>query len=221
MALIRVLVCDDHHIFRMGLVRACESDAKIQVMGQACNGQEAVEMARRLKPDIVLMDINMPVMDGIQAARLVGMEMPKTGVIMLTVIRDDEHIFEAIKAGARGYILKDVDEADLIAAIHAVHRGEGLIDSAIAARVLAEFRRVSQTPSEEQAMEQLTAVEMEILRRLAEGNDNGAIARELKISEKTVVNRLSTIYQKLHVNNRTQAALYALRKGWANVKINL
>jgi DNA-binding NarL/FixJ family response regulator len=203
------------------LVRACDSDPELEVVGQAENGQEAVEMARRLKPDIVLMDINMPLLNGIQATRCISMEAPMIGVIMLTVIRDDEHIFEAIKSGARGYILKDVEEAELLQAIHAVQRGEGLIDPVIAARVLDEFRRVSQPSSEEQTLEQLTSIEMEILRRLAEGIDNSAIAQDLNISEKTVVNRLSTIYQKLHVNNRTQAALYALRKGWATVKINL
>lgn len=221
MPAIRVLICDDHHIFRLGLVRACDSDERLKVVGEAENGQDAVEKARKLKPDVILMDVNMPVMDGIEATRYICMESPKVGVIMLTVIRDDEHIFEAIKAGARGYVLKDVDEGDLLNAIHAIARGEGLIDPVVAASVLAEFRRVSQPPSEEQAQEQLTPVEQEILRRLAEGIDNAEIALDLNISEKTVVNRLSTIYQKLHVNNRTQAALYALRKGWATVKINL
>lgn len=221
MAATRVLICDDHHIFRLGLVRACESDPALEVVGQAGNGQEAVEMARRLKPEVILMDINMPGMNGIEATGCICRESPKIGVIILTVIRDDEHIFEAIKAGARGYVLKDVEEVELLAAIHAVRRGEGLIDPLIAARVLDEFRRISQPPTEEQALEQLTPVEMDILRRLAEGIDNSVIAQDLGISEKTVVNRLSTIYQKLHVNNRTQAALYALRKGWATVKINL
>lgn len=221
MASIRILIVEDHHIFRMGLRRACESDPDVQVIGEACDGQEAVEFSRKLKPDVILMDINMPGMDGIEATRQIAQENGRVGIIMLTVIRDDTHIFEAIKAGARGYLLKDVNEEELLHSIHVVNRGEGLIDPEIAARVLEEFRRISQNGNGSQEFEQLTDVEMEILCRVAQGKENIEISTEMSISEKTVVNRLSTIYQKLHVNNRTQAALFALRKGWTSIRINL
>lgn len=129
--------------------------------------------------------------------------------------RHDRHLFEAIKAGARGYLLKDVDEQDLVAAIQVVHRGEALINPSLAVSLLDEFRRVSQAAGEKGETTELTAGEMEVLRRVAQGADNQAIAEQLFLSERTVANRLSTIYEKLHVNNRTQAALEALRRGWA------
>jgi NarL family two-component system response regulator LiaR len=215
MTTLRLLIADDHGLFRRGLRQACE-EADLVVAGEAQNGQEAVEMARLLKPDVILIDIHMPLLDGLSATRQIIQEQPDIGVIILTVFRDEEHVFEAIQAGARGYLMKDTDEEALVQAIQVVARGEALIEPVVAARVLSEFRRLSQARALS-SEEHLTTVEMDILRLLAQGEENPAIADRLGISEKTVINRLTTIYQKIHVNNRTQAALYALRQGWATV----
>jgi DNA-binding NarL/FixJ family response regulator len=212
---IRVLLADDHRLFRQGIRQICEILGGFEVVGEAENGQEAVEAARQLQPDIILMDINMPLLDGVQATSVITRNNPGTRVIVLTMYRQDQYVFEAIKAGARGYLLKDSDEQELLDTVHAVYRGEALIDPALATRVLDEFRRLSRMTMEEGPVESLTAGEMEVLRLVAQGADNKAIGERLSLSESTIANRLSTIYQKLHVNNRTQAALVALRRGWA------
>jgi len=214
---IRILIADDHRLFREGLRQICEIVGNFEVVAEASNGQEAVDLARQLQPDVILMDIQMPGMDGVQAARLLGEQVPQTKVMMLTMYRQDHHIFEAIKAGARGYLLKDTAGQTLINAVEAVHRGEALIDSGMAAKVLEEFRRLSQTSPAAGAGETLTEGEMDVLSLVAEGEENRAIAERLSISESTVANRLREIYQKLHVNNRTQAALTALRRGWVKL----
>jgi two-component system, NarL family, response regulator LiaR len=212
---VRILIVDDHRLFRLGLRLACEdAGGQLQIVGEAANGQEGVDLCRKLHPDVVLMDISMPIMDGIQATQQIAAENLAGGVIIVTVLRDDDHVFEAIKAGARGYLLKDVGEAEIARTILTVSRGEALIDSHVASLVLAEFRRLSK-PHPDVQFEHLTDGEMDILRLVAQGEENPAIAQKLSLSEKTVVNRLTSIYQKLHVNNRTQAALLALRQGWA------
>ena len=235
---IRLLIVDDHQFFRWGLRLACELEEDFKVVGEAENGQEAVELARRTRPDIVLMDIEMPILDGVRATGIIVEENPETRIIVLTVFQKDEYVFEAIKAGAWGYLLKGVDEQTLGEAIRAAHRGDVLIDAHVAARVLEEFRRLSkaevQTKQDEREMqgrqvdsekdwpanvelERLAASEMDVLRLVAQGESNQIIARQLSLSEKTITNRLSTIYQKLRVNSRVQAALYALRKGWVKL----
>jgi DNA-binding NarL/FixJ family response regulator len=213
---IRLLIADDHRLFRQGLCYVCTAGG-FDVVGQAGNGQEAVELAGRLKPDVVLMDVQMPVLDGVQATALITRETPTTRVIILTMYRQDQYVFEAIKAGARGYLLKDIDERELLEAIRAVHRGEALINPTLAARLLEEFRSLSQTAGRGEPLETLTPGEMDVLRMVAHGEDNRTIADRLALSERTVANRLSEVYQKLHVNNRTQAALMALRRGWASL----
>lgn len=221
---IRVLIVDDHHLFRRGLREACEAQAGLVVVGDADNGQRAVELVGQLRPDVVLMDIQMPLMDGVQATRLITHDYPDTRVIMLTVFQDDEYVFEALKAGACGYLLKDVEEEKLLQAVRTVYEGGGLMNTRIAARVLEEFRRLSHDLQPEPAAEELlaqvedlTPAEMEVLRLVAQGKDNGEIAVQLRLSDKTIANRVSTIYQKLQVNNRVQAALYALRRGWVDL----
>jgi DNA-binding NarL/FixJ family response regulator len=214
---IRVLIADDHRIVRQGLRHVCELAGDLTVVGEAEDGQEAVKMARRLQPDVILMDINMPLLDGVQATqRIVEANMPAR-VIILTMFRQDKYVFEAIKAGARGYLLKDVDEGDLVGAIRAVHRGDALINPSMAVKLLDEFRRLSQMDDSTEDVEGLTPGEMDVLRLVAQGTDNKAVADQLALSERTVANRLSSIYEKLHVNNRTQAALVALRRGWATL----
>ena len=215
---IRVLIADDHRMFRQGVVAICERQAELEVVGQAKDGLTAVAMAERLKPDVIIMDIRMPGLDGIRAtAKLVEAD-PGTRVIMLTMHADDRSVIEAIKAGARGYLLKQADADELLSAIRAVHAGEALIDASLAARVLDEFRRMSD-PEQERSpdLEELSPGEMDVLTRVAKGMDNGEIADELSLAPSTIGNRLSQIYVKLHVNNRTQAALEALRRGWASL----
>jgi DNA-binding NarL/FixJ family response regulator len=163
------------------------------------------------------MDINMPVLDGVQATSLIVEADPSVRVVILTMYRQDRYVFEAVKAGARGYLLKDIGEQDLIAAIRAVHQGDALINPSLAVKLLDEFRRLGQIADEAEDMEGLTQGEMEVLRLVAQGADNKTIAEQLALSERTVANRLSGVYEKLHVNSRTQATLVALRRGWATL----
>ncbi len=214
---IRVLIADDHRLFRQGLRQICETVGGFEVVGEAENGQVAVDLAHQLEPDVILMDINMPVLDGVQATSFIAENTPAVRVIILTMYRQDRYVFEAIKAGARGYLLKDIDEEELVKAVRVVHQGEALIDPGLAAKLLNEFRRMSTAAPETEPTERLTQAEMDVLRLVAQGEDNKTIAEQLGLTERTVANRLSDIYQKLHVNNRTQAALFALRRGWAQL----
>jgi DNA-binding NarL/FixJ family response regulator len=217
MAGIRILLADDHNLFRQGLRQICEIKGGFQVVGEAANGREAVRLAAELKPDVILMDVNMPQLDGIQAAGQITAADPEAGIIVLTMYPQDRYLFDAIKAGARGYLLKSADAQDLVDAVRRVYQGEALVDPHLAARVLDEFRRLSQQADEAEDLEELTEGEMEVLRLVAEGDDNSSIARKLHLSVQTVSNRLRIVYEKLQVNNRTQAALVALRRGWVSL----
>jgi DNA-binding NarL/FixJ family response regulator len=218
MLAIRILIADDHRLFRQGLRQICELKGGFEVVGEAANGQEAIEMARSLKPEIILMDIRMPKVDGVQATSTITAENPESRIIILTMQREDRFVFDAIKAGARGYLLKEIDAEILLGAIRSVHQGQALVDPLMAGKLLDEFRRLSDpNAADQEKLEQLTEGEMEVLRQVAQGADNKEIAKQLNLSESTVANRLRDIYQKLHVNNRTQAALYALRRGWASL----
>jgi len=214
---IRVLIADDHRLFRQGLRQICETVGGFEVVGEAENGQVAVDLAHQLEPDVILMDINMPVLDGVQATSFIAENTPAVRVIILTMYRQDRYVFEAIKAGARGYLLKDIDEEELVKAVRVVQQGEALIDPGLAAKLLNEFRRMGTATPETEPAERLTQAEMDVLRLVAQGEDNKTIAEQLGLTERTVANRLSDVYQKLHVNNRTQAALFALRRGWAQL----
>jgi len=215
MSTIRLVLADDHRLFRQGLRQICETVGGFEVVGEAENGQEAVDLVYELEPDVILMDINMPILDGVQATTLITESDLATQVIVLTMHQQDRYVFEAVKAGARGYLLKDADGEELVAAVRAVYAGEALIDPTLATKLLDEFRRLSRGPSKEEDLGKLTGAEMEVLQFVAQGEDNKTIAKRLDISEKTVANRLLEIYQKLQVRNRTQAALVALRRGWA------
>lgn len=209
---IRMLIADDHTLVRQGLCQLCAGLGGFSVVAEAANGAQAVALACTSQPDVILMDIVMPGVDGVEAIRQIMGETPTARIIALTMYRQEQYMLEAIRAGARGYLLKTVDVGELIAAIEAVHRGDYLIDPIIAARVLSEFHL---DIPEQPRIEPLTESEMAVLRLVAQGVDNQESAQALGYSVYTVANRLRTIYEKLHVTNRTQAALYALRQGWA------
>jgi NarL family two-component system response regulator LiaR len=207
--LIRILLADDHNVLRQGMAQALNTQSDMKVVAQAENGREAVELALTHQPDIVLMDINMPEMDGVESTRRLTGKLPKCGIIILTMYRRDDYVFEAIKAGAQGYLLKEVELDELLASIRAVARGEAVIDSAVASRVLSKLRQPNRSEPEPALAER----DIEILRLLAQGLKNQEIAERLSLSEKTIRNRLSLVFRQLHLENRTQAALYALREG--------
>lgn len=211
---IRVLIAEDERLTRESLARLIALEDDIEVVAQAADGEEAIRLARRLVPDVLLTDIVMPKATGIQVAQTVKEEMPSVGVVILTIYHDDENVFAAIKAGATGYVLKDSPLEDTIAAIRAIHRGDSLLHPSIAARVLAEFTRLSSRRSAELALYRLlTDREVEVLQQVATGKRNREIAETLFISEKTVKNHISNILFKLHVNDRTEAAMLAARQG--------
>jgi DNA-binding NarL/FixJ family response regulator len=208
---IRVLLADDHTVLRQGIAQALELQGDIEVVAQAANGREAVALARQHQPNVALLDINMPEMDGVEATRQITAATPETGVIILTMYRRDDYIFEAIKAGASGYLLKEVELAELVRAVRSVAKGEAVLDAAIAGRVMAELRAGSPTSGSDEVV--LTERNTQILQLVAQGKSNQEIADALFVAEKTVRNRLSLIFKQLHVKNRTEAALYALREG--------
>lgn len=215
----RLLLCDDHAMFRQGVRSLLETEEGFRIIGEAATGREAVRYALETRPDVILMDIQMPELDGVAATKAILAEQPDAKVIILTMYRQDRYVFEAIKVGARGYLLKDADADDLIDAIKRVAEGEALLNAEMAAEVLNEFRKVGELPEHpEHRLSELTEREADILRLLAQGASNNEIATALDVSEKTVRNRLSEIFSKLRLNNRTQAALYALREGIATLQ---
>lgn len=210
---IRILLADDHALFRQGLKSLLEAEGDFKVIGEAKDGREALRHALEAKPDVILMDIQMPGLDGVQATQEILKEWPQAKVIILTMYRQDAYVFEAVKAGARGYLLKDTDAKELVDAIRRVVAGEVLLDAELAGRIIQDFKAKREKAPGPHA--ELSEREVQILRLLAQGYTNLEIAAKLSLSEKTVRNRLSEIFQKLHLNNRTQAALYAIREGLA------
>ena len=215
----RLLLSDDHAMFRQGLRSILETEEDFRVIGEASTGREAVRYALETRPDVVLMDIQMPELDGVAATKAILAEWPDARVIILTMYRQDRYVFEAIKAGARGHMLKDARATQPGTALRRVAAGETLLNAEMAASILDEFRKLGDLPSHpEHKLSELTEREEDILRLLAQGATNQEIATSLNVSEKTVRNRLSEIFSKLRLNNRTQAALYALREGIATLQ---
>jgi len=211
---IRVLIVDDHEIVRKGLRALMATKKDIQVIGEARDGMEAVEQSKALQPDVILMDLMMPKMNGVQATREITAEQPGVRILILTSFAADAQVFPAIKAGALGYLLKDSSPQELLQAIRQVFRGEPSLDPAVARKVLAEL---STPPPKPLTKDPLTSRELEILRLVAQGKSNKEIASELVIAEETVHTHVSNTLNKLHLASRTQAALYAIKEGIASV----
>lgn len=211
MSPIRVLIAEDQTLMRHGLRTILELEDGFEVVGEAANGRQAIEQVLALRPDIVLMDVQMPEQDGVAATAQLGVLGSPARVIILTTFDYDEYVFDGIKAGARGYLLKDTPASELLAAIRRVHAGESIIQPSIAARMIGEFtqRRAAQAP----AYEPLSEREREVLRLLAAGLSNREIAARLILAEGTVKNHVSTILEKLHAANRTHAARVAREQG--------
>jgi len=210
---LRVLIVDDHDLFRSGLRNLLEEQG-VQVIGEAAAGQEAVQIVRELAPDVVVMDLNMPGMGGVEATRHISSIAPLTRVLMLTISDQDNDVIDAILAGACGYLLKDSSIQELMQGIRAASLGESLISPTIAAKVLQRVRASTTQPAIESTIRaELSEREIEVLKLIANGKDNAMIAAELHISPKTVKNHISNILMKLQIDNRIQAAVYAVRSG--------
>ncbi|MSQ76831.1 MAG: response regulator transcription factor [Nitrospiraceae bacterium] len=212
---IKVLIADDHRVVREGLSAILKTKEEIEVVGEAKDGQEAVEKARALLPDVILMDVSMPRMGGVEATRIVKRELPHIGIVALTMYEEQQYIFDLVRAGATGYLLKDTDSAQIVSAIKAINRGESLIHPSVASKILAEFSLLAQGKGRKRpgAEHDLTEREITVLRLVADGKTNKEIANNLDLSEKTVKNHVRNIFHKLQVYDRTQAAILAIRKG--------
>ena len=215
---VRVLLVDDHVLFRKGISSMMASQLDLEVVGEASDGSEALEKARDLMPDIILMDINMPHCDGLEATRLIKDELPYVKIVILTVSDDEQNLFEAIKSGAMGYLLKNLEPEELFDLVRGVYRGEAAISRNTATKILSELSRQAQRDQEPviSAKTVLTEREKEVLQLVITGATNKEIATALYISENTVKNHLCNILDKLHLQNRIQAAAYALREGLIN-----
>lgn len=212
---IRVLLVDDQGLFREGLRTILSVQPTIEVVGEAANGEEALQRVNALQPEVVLMDLRMPVMNGVEATRRICACFPGCRVIVLTTFDDDEQVFDALRAGAAGYLLKDAGSEKLVEAIQAADRGESFLQPSIATKVVAEFSRLSRTPKpiSIKLTDPLSLRETEVLRQLAQGKSNKEIACALNLAEGTVKNHMTNILDKLEVLDRTQAALKARELG--------
>ncbi len=215
---IRILLADDHSLFRRGVTGALADQSDIEIVGEAADGLQVIAKARELTPDIILMDICMPGMNGLEATRQVKAESPDIKIVILTIGEEDQNIFEAIKSGAQGYLLKDVEPQHLVEMVRGVFRGEAPISRTTAAKIVTEFaRQAREADAGDRSEASLTAREKEVLGLVAGGATNKEIAAVLGNSPSTVKNHLQNILGKLHLGNRVQAAAYALREGLAPI----
>lgn len=211
---IRVMICDDHALFRRGLIMVLDAEDDIEVVGEAEDGRDAVERVADIVPDVVLMDVRMPEIDGIEAARLISDQAPSAKILMLTVSDEESDLYEAIKAGATGYLLKEISIEEVASAVRAVVSGQSLISPSMASKLLTEFTNLAKRADERTSVPtpRLTERELEVLRLVAQGMSNREIAGELYISENTVKNHVRNILEKLHLHTRMEAVMYAVRE---------
>ena len=214
---IRVLLADDHTLFRKGIRTILEQMPGIEVAGEAATGSEAVTVARDVVPDVILMDIKMPEMSGIEATAAILQDNPHIGIVLVTMFDDPESVFSSMRAGARGYVLKEAEPEELRRAVDAAYRGEVILCPKIARKVLDHFGKEPVRAQPGLPLRELTRRELQVLQLAADGLSNKEIARELIISEKTAKNHIANIFSKLQVNDRTQAVLRALRKGLVTI----
>lgn len=221
---IRILLVDDHPLFRQGIRWTLEGQHDMEVVGEVSDGQGAIQQADFLTPDVIVCDINLPGMNGLEVTRILRRRHPQCAIIVLTMHQDDEQLFNSIRVGAAAYATKDISPEELVSMVRRVGHGEYLINENVlsrpfvASRVLDEFRELSQVDSAtESVFSPLTPREVEILDCVARGNSNKEIARLLSISDQTVKNHITSILRKLAVNDRTQAVIYALRHGWIKI----
>jgi two-component system NarL family response regulator len=218
---IRALIVDDHALFRRGLEMVLAAEDDIELVGEASDGSEAVQKAGESLPDVVLMDIRMPKSSGIEACRAMKEVAPSSKIVMLTISDEEEDLFEAIRAGASGYLLKDIPLDEVADVVRAVHGGQSLINPSMAAKLLTEFAALNKRDQEERAEQvpppKLTDREMQVLKLVAKGMNNRDIAKELFISENTVKNHVRNILEKLHLHSRMEAVIYAVRERLLNI----
>jgi two-component system, NarL family, response regulator LiaR len=216
---IRILIVDDHAIVREGLRGLIEVEPDMELIGEAISGEEGVKKALTLRPDVILMDLLMPEMDGVTAIKAIKAEWQDARVLVLTSFLEDDKVFPAIESGALGYLLKDTQPDELLDAIRGVYQGESMLHPSIAKKIMQRIQeRGSETKQKEG--QELTERELDVLRLLAQGDGDREIAEKLVISERTVHFHVGNILSKLHLANRTQAALFAIRKGWAKPDVN-
>ncbi|MGD9145397.1 MAG: response regulator transcription factor [Anaerolineae bacterium] len=217
MQTIRILLADDHDLVREGTRQLLEREEDLKVVAEAGDGEEAVRLTVEQNPDVALVDIAMPKLNGIEATKQIKVRSPSTAVLILTAYDDEQYIFALLEAGAAGYLLKSVRGRDLIAAIRSVHAGESVLHPVIARKVINHFSRPADEPSPQPGVEPLSERELEVLRLAARGLGNREIAQELYLSTRTVQTHLSTIFAKMKVGSRTEAVVQALRKGWLSL----
>ena len=211
---ITIVLGEDHLITRQGILRLLEDEEGLTIVGEASNGEEAVQLVTELKPDVVIMDIAMPKLNGIEATRQIKVINPRTGILILSAYDDDEYVFALLKAGAAGYLLKSVSGDELVRAIKAIHNGEPVLDPVIAKKVMNYFKFQNKIPIADEDTEHLSNRELDIIKLAARGLTNKEIADNLHLSYRTVEGHMRDVFNKLGVGSRTEAVLFGLKKGW-------
>jgi DNA-binding NarL/FixJ family response regulator len=209
---VRVMIADDHALFRQALKTVLDGEPDLDLVAEANDGEEAVRLAEETAPDVILMDVRMPKLAGIEAARMLKERLPTSKVVMLTVSDDEEDLFEAIKAGASGYLLKEINPDEVAQAVRQIQGGQSLLSPSMASKLLTEFATMTKRTEERPYHPRLTEREMEVLRLVAQGMTNREIGKDLHISENTVKNHIRNILEKLHLNSRMEAVIYAVRE---------